>query len=865
MTRGSWIWLIEIEGLGRDNLTANNQFSITPMALTTQSWPTNSAYAGGFATSRICDEWQTVIQPESVTLSAMSYSPFAQKPGAQTLSFDIALPDSLPEIERYFLSNPLPVANITAQIDPTDNTISMDTTSALTAGDIIYIGAECFRVAVVNSGTLITVNQAIIGGSSTNGPDITWPYGISLNVGTRAGDGAVGIIGAFGSRIAIHEVPQPNELPPFPDTRVYLANPRVKGRRIYLRRVSWGLNGSGVEGYREQLFGQYLIRDVTVNANGTTISVTAGSLVASYEKAELGAKGVSDRLQVYTGPAGGTAALIDLDNTSGQLDRRIWKSNTVCYSSGGEAGMFVGTEFVGIAIANGETIFRSLRTTRTFGLKLFSTIQLELDEVNPEMARFISREAGQKVKEVLISDPLEIILDTSGNETLYPFNQSYHPYYSTDKPGGAGVLQHPLHLMLAHLGQLSSNLPYHWQLRLDTQAIAKAAILQYAEQLVINAWPGVCVTGPVKAMEWLAKTFLQPLACGFVTDEFGRLSVAPITMLRPSPWGVPKVFDGNSNTNSIDDSVLAIGRQVQRIVEVEAGVTQSITGQGLGKEPRITIQSADAYKVADGEPENTTFQIDAMGAFSPDDETQSAVLVDIVPVMFMRSITSTIGTYLRAGAIQYTFRIPSGFPDEEQLYQPNGNTLAPAMPSRYALPGTYVTISANVSGLRKLPGPRLAAVLEHKWEDNCATQSLRVLDLGNLIRIAPAGRVVSATDNLDGTMNIVLEPDFEVIPVPYETSPFGSITEDGETLSAFATTAGDYEFVRFYDETLADRNPGAGNSEQVISYDIATNTLTTFYGAGYLPVVGDFVLLAELGEGDVDEFYAFMGRDSFNL
>ena len=422
-----------------------------------------------------------------------------------------------------------------------------------------------------------------------------------------------------------------------------------------------------------------------------------------------------------------------------------------------------------------------------------------------------------------------------------------------------------MHLMLAHLGQLSSNLPYHWQLRLDTQAIAKAAILQYAEQLVINAWPGVCVTGPVKAMEWLAKTFLQPLACGFVTDEFGRLSVAPITMLRASPWGVPKIFDGNSNTNSIDDSVLAIGRQVQRIVEVEAGVTQSITGQGLGKEPRITIQSADAYKVADGEPENTTFQIDAMGAFSPDDETQSAVLVDIVPVMFMRSITSTIGTYLRAGAIQYTFRIPSGFPDEEQLYQPNGNTLAPAMPSRYALPGTYVTISANVSGLRKLPGPRLAAVLEHKWEDNCATQSLRVLDLGNLIRIAPAGRVVSATDNLDGTMDIVLEPDFEVIPVPYETSPFGSITEDGETLSAFATTAGDYEFVRFYSETLADRNPGAGNSEQVTGYDIATNTLTTLYGAGYLPVVGDFVLLAELGENDVDEFYAFMGRDSFNL
>jgi hypothetical protein len=186
------------------------------------------------------------------------------------------------------------------------------------------------------------------------------------------------------------------------------------------------------------------------------------------------------------------------------------------------------------------------------------------------------------------------------------------------------------------------------------------------------------------------------------------------------------------------------------------------------------------------------------------------------------------------------------------------------MPSRYALLGTSVIIDAIVPGLRKLAGPRLGIVLEHKWEDNCATQVIRVLDLGDLIRIAPAGRVVSASV-VSGNLDIILEPDFEVIPVPYDAPPFGSITEDGETLSAFAATAGDYEFVRFYDETLADRNPGPTNAEQVVSYDVATNTLTTNYSAGYVPVAGDFVLLAELGEGDVDEFYAFMGRNKFNL
>jgi hypothetical protein len=861
MTRGSWIWLIEIEGLGRDNLTANDQFSITPMALTTQSWPTNAAYAGGVANSRICDEWQAVIQPESVTLSAMSYSPFAQKPGAQSLSFDIALPDARPEIERYFLSNPQPVANITAQIDPTDNTISMDTTAALTAGDIIYIGAECFRVAVVNSATLITINEIIIGGISANGPDITWPFGISNSYGTRSVQGALGIIGAFGSRVAIHEVPQPNEIPPFPDTRVYLANPRVKGRRVYLRRVSWGLNGSGVEGYREQLFGQYLIRDVTINANGTTVSVTAGSLVASYEKAQLGAFGVSDRLQVYISDNGRKGAYIDLDGSPNDAERRIWKTGTVFYSNGSEANYICRMPGFLVPGSDGELISFGYVTTRTGGLKPFTP--MEISETF-RVSSFTSGETGKNVKEVLISDPLRIVQDTSGIESEYPINPTLHPYYSTNKPGGAGILEHPLHLMLAHLGQLNSNLPFHWQLRLDKSAVNRQAILQLAEQLVINQWPGVCVTGPVKAMEWLAKTFLQPLACGFVTDEFGRLSVGSATMPRISPWGAPKVFDGYSNTNTIDDSVLAPGRQVQRIVEVEAGVTQSVTGQGLGKEPRITIQSADAYKVADGDPVNTTFNFEAMGALSPDDRTQNAILLDVVPIMFMRSITSTIGTYLRAGAIQYTFRIPSGFPDEEQLFKPYGDILAPAMPSRYALPGTSVTIDSFVPGLRKLSGPRLAIVLEHKWEDNCATQQIRVLDIGELIKIAPAGRVVSASV-VSGDLNIVLEPDFEVIPVPYDAPPFGSITEDGQTLSAFASTAGDYEFVRFYDETLADRNPGPANAEQVVSYNIATNTLTTNYSASYIPVAGDFVLLGLLGEGDVDDFYAFMGRNKFNL
>ena len=492
-------------------------------------------------------------------------------------------------------------------------------------------------------------------------------------------------------------------------------------------------------------------------------------------------------------------------------------------------------------------------------------LEEEADAREEEDIRFIARETGTKVKEVLISDPLTINRDTTGFESAYPPDPSSHPYYSLDKPGGAGILSHPFHLLLAHLGQLESNLPHHWQIRLDTNAVATTSILQLAERFPVSEWSGVCVVGPVKkALEWLSETFLRPLGCGWVTDEFGRLSVASITIPRLSPWSTPETFSGLSSVRSIGVSVLQPGRQVQRILEAEAGVTQSISGQGLGKEPRLTIQSADAYRVADGDPEGATFEIDAMGALSPDDQTGSARLIDVTSIMFVRSITSTIGTYLRSGAIQYTLRIPSSFPDEDEVFSPNGGVLGPAMPSRYALPGAAVALDSLIPGLRKLAGPRLCVVLEQSWQDDCTTQQVRILDLGGIVRIAAAGRVVSASV-VSGQLEIVLEPDFEVVPVPYTVPPFNSITEDGETLSAFASTTSDVESVRFFDSTLAERNAGAGNEEQVVSYDVATNTLTTTYLGTYLPVVGDFVLLANQGETDVDDFFAYMGRDTFNL
>ena len=860
--RGSWIWLVEIEGLARDGLTSNVQQSIVPMALTSEPWPGDSAFAGGSASGRVCDEWQAILQPGSVTLSGMSFSPFAAKPGAQTLSFDLSLPPERPEVERFFLSQPEPVARLTTAITPTATTITMDDTTGITAGDVLYIGAECFRVRTVDSSTQVSLCTGIVGGNSPSGvPTLIWPEAVAANNGTRGGDGAVGVVGAIGSRIAQHDIPAADDPPPWPDDRVYLANTRVKGRRVYLRRVSWGLNADGDEGYREQLFGQYVITSVNVNADGTTVSVSANSLVASFDKAELGARGVADRIMVNTTNAGTLVlATIDRDPSPDASERRIWRSTAVAYSSGSEAGFFVSL----MGDGGGPASLRryGIPTSRTLGVKPFRSDTTATVEIHEQ---FSAGTAGTAVKEVLLSDPFEVNYDTTGNEATYGPGTIF-PYYSTDKPGGAGILTHPLHMLLAHLAQFDSNLPNHWQLRLDTSAVATDIILQLAEQIAVNEWPGVCATGPVKAMEWLAKTFLQPLACGWVTDEFGRLSVGSVTMSRLSPWSVPDVASLAASLR-INAESLTPGRQVQRIVEAESGVTVMNIGQGLGKEPRIVIQSVDAYRVPDGDPQVKTFEINAMGALSPDNPVDNNIALLSNTIMFMRSIASTVGLYLRDGVIQYTLHIPSSYPTEDEAFAPFGvDVLGPAMPSRYALPGSLVLLAANIPGLRKLPGERLAVVLGHQWQDNCTTQQIRVADLGAAVRIAAAGRVVSASV-VSGSLEIVLEPDFEVLPTPYIAPPFGDITEDGETLVAFAATAGDFEFVRFFDDTLAERNPGPGNAEQVTSYDTATNTLTTTAAGGYTPVAGDFVLMANLGESDtaVEDYFAFMGRNLYTM
>jgi hypothetical protein len=249
-----------------------------------------------------------------------------------------------------------------------------------------------------------------------------------------------------------------------------------------------------------------------------------------------------------------------------------------------------------------------------------------------------------------------------------------------------------------------------------------------------------------------------------------------------------------------------------------------------------------------------------MGAMSPDDTVDTIVALDLPAVSFIRTMTSTVGTYLRSGVIQYTLAVPSSYPDEDEAYQPS-LSLGPAMPSRYALPGSSVIVE-DIPGLRKPPGPRLCVVLGHQWQDNCTTQQLRVLDLGGTVRIAAAGRVVSASV-VSGSLEIVLEPDFEVLPTPYFAPPFGNITEDGETLAAFAMTVGDYEYVRFFDSTLAEQNPGPVTEEQVTFYDTATNTLTTTSAGGYTPVAGDFVLFSKVS--DVDDYFAFFGSDRFTI
>jgi hypothetical protein len=464
---------------------------------------------------------------------------------------------------------------------------------------------------------------------------------------------------------------------------------------------------------------------------------------------------------------------------------------------------------------------------------------------------------AEAAEEVLTSDPLDTTLNAS--ESNQPFDPETHPYYSPDKPDGAGVLQHPLHLLLAHLGQLPTNLPDHWQLRMSSEEIDVAGILALAAGplAIVPRWPGVAVVGPVKdALKWLAETFLAPIACGWVTDEFGRLSVAALTAPRIGPWSAPAVGDGTSDVPTINVSVAMQGRGIEFSPDATAGTVQADTGYGIGKTAAFTVYSDDAYRVPDGDPDDSVLVLQAMGALSPDVQTLGVATPD--QVVGLRVITSAVGTFMRRGFRRYVLDIPSGFLPEELLYQPTP-TLGPAMPSRYALPGSLVTV--QLPGLRGTSDElRTCVVMAHQWSDDCTRQTIAVMDLGTPRRVGFAARVVSAAE-VDGSLEVVLETDVTTTPHPYLAVPFGTITEDGQTAVAFAETAGDFEAVRWADSTLAIVH---GSADQVATYDTATNTLTCGY-SGYVPSAGDWALLANLGESDVDDFFAFMGRDRFAL
>jgi len=61
--------------------------------------------------------------------------------------------------------------------------------------------------------------------------------------GTRSANGAVGVLGHFGTYIENHSGENPDQLPPYSDSRIYLENPFLKDREICV----WQSNGKDPE------------------------------------------------------------------------------------------------------------------------------------------------------------------------------------------------------------------------------------------------------------------------------------------------------------------------------------------------------------------------------------------------------------------------------------------------------------------------------------------------------------------------------------------------------------------------------------------------------------------------------------------
>jgi hypothetical protein len=848
---GAYQWIVEVAGLGRTTGTfSDNSQRIRPLAMSTGGPERQAASA-----RTLCDTYVACLVPGSIRFGSTGCNPLSGEFRSGTCGFQIVLDDARwPEVGRFFLS-PGAARSIAARtgsnVTPSTISLNLDAVagatlalSGIAANGIIYSGREALRVQTVGLFTVTVYNLM---------PDTT-DHDLSADV-TRSGNGVAGRIGHIGTRQERHNNRTVGELPPVPDDRWFTSTPFVSGREVTVYVKTDSADDAEFVVWRGFLSGSPRLMP-----DGVTLAVEAVDMLQGLSARKLNERPlgiVAQWLTSYDAPAiaqkrywfmGSTP---DLSQPQAEA-QTLWGNPQASGASSfgfpavlqvGKAALFVdqynltGGREIGYVYAGGP--YRAV-----FGSESLPDAPLT---------------SADRVFELLVSDPLDESSPVTRGQAIKPQD---HPYWCDNLPDPSspgstttGVLKHPLHMVLAHLGALACpNLPATWKIDLPVELIDSAGIIELARTTysAIDAWPGV-IGGQdgkaVKALGWLADQFLRPIGAAFAltgwadadTGVVGAQITVRSAVLSPEAIG-PEL--------NVEHIVWGRGAVVE--TGISADSVRCTAGVGLDGNPNLILLGDEVYESGFFPWQSSAYEFPGGGLVHPDDTGES--MANYQRVRWVRRYIQTLATL---------FRYPLTVITREVVW------------TRPVVAGELVEMDAAVlfrseddgqlSGVTDDTKIALALSVGLSIEE-ALTQTVTFLVFPfTARRLGPAARVTTGSSTT--VINCYDAVYVQQVNGDGEYAPGNGRSAVSKDVSTFQI--GDIVVVRT--QALAV----ATDPEEIVSIDAGSSPptitlasgLTVIGGGGpYTPSDNDVVTLAQQADADSNSLqdYVYVGRDTYS-
>jgi hypothetical protein len=778
--------------------------SISPLPLATSGVSLQPPFVSVFATPYLALVARDGGIP-IIDVANNGVSPVRGDPQQGSLSVELVVPDSEPEVAEYFAANPSrPVCYALANFGPTDTFIYVDDTelasSGIAADSIIYWGREAFRVESIGTAGpglgVIVVRDKIPGGY-------------------RSTNGAVGVEGHFGTYLEEHLGELDSQRPPYNDSRIFLSSPFLKDREVLVYQTN------GVA--KETVHSRYYLEGAVWTNDQTTLEVRARDVLAV-----LADQQVNSVVANYTF-ADGTEGFA----RNGLTPHPSWTTDLSVASRVDQvdASLLSGACLGGLLAIGEVVVWTSLVSWNVNDLNNYGSGWLFLGSSE----RLVALNGGPVPDAVSVSGGVFEVLST--NPDFYSPNflgESSSPYYSTTL-GTEAV--HPLDLLRCHLGTLDSNLPRTWKTRMPSSFIDDDAIVLLRDTVYRDwTWKGVlqiCDGSSEGLLGWLTRKFVRPLGASFTVDTSGRVTVRSL-------------FDTADTTlPTIGDEAVMTGRGVSFDLEVGVDQIRATSGVLVDGSTTVTVFGAGAYQSSFGITRQTqVVDLEAEGLLS---------------VVDFRAVTdSVIQRYAeRLARISALFRLRA------QTVQLSVLMSAGAQAGQYRLMQIRGLREPQTGLVSATPSTRLGYITAVDNDPRTGVAKITaILYPSKTNRIGASALVVSAADE----ENLVVELEHYIEPLDasgdylYGPSTGSFVKTDSATFAV-----GDEVVVR---DLHLDLLTDPSTVVSAAGANIVVTPLVAIVGGGpYVPIAGDVVTFADKEDWKVNDpsSYAFFGLDTFGI